>query len=186
MTEVVSVIQLVSLFLLLLLFRQTCTRAAALMTSIIIAAAHGGTTITNSRVVPLNPILDSCDPDSPAATFVPINEIVYNWPFVAFIHDIHNVRWDSFHFLIGMDSLKSVNFFLTIRFLRSCISICQATKLLPKYPKELHFIHDMHNVRWDSFHFLIGIDSFKSVNFFLTIRLLRSCINICQAMKLLP
>ncbi len=29
--------------------------------------------------------------------------------------------------------------------------------------KELLFIHDIHNVGWDSFHFLIGVDSFKSV-----------------------
>ena len=27
--------------------------------------------------------------------------------------------------------------------------------------KELHFIHDINNVRWDSFQFLIGIDSLK-------------------------
>ena len=35
--------------------------------------------------------------------------------------------------------------------------------------KELHFIHDIHNLRWDSFHFLIGTDSLKSVNFLLAI-----------------
>ena len=51
--------------------------------------------------------------------------------------------------------------------------------------KELHFIHDIHNVRWDCIHFLIGVNSLKSVNFLLTIRLLQSCISICHPMKVL-
>ncbi len=47
--------------------------------------------------------------------------------------------------------------------------------------KELHFIHDIHNVQWDSFHFLIGVDSLKSVHFLLTIRLWQSCKDLTAA-----
>ncbi len=51
--------------------------------------------------------------------------------------------------------------------------------------KELHFIHDIHNVQWDCIQFLIKVDSLKSVNFLLTVRLLQSCLSISQPMKLL-
>ncbi len=50
---------------------------------------------------------------------------------------------------------------------------------------KLHFIHDIYNVRWDCIHFLSGVDSLKSVNFLLPLRLLQICLSISQPMKLL-
>ena len=43
----------------------------------------------------------------------------------------------------------------------------------------------IHDERWDCIHFLSGVDSFKSVNFLLPLRLLQSCLSICQPTKLL-
>ncbi len=50
-----------------------------------------------------------------------------------FIHDIHDVWWDCIHFLIGVDSLKSANFLLTLWLLQSCLSICQPMTCYRKY-----------------------------------------------------
>ncbi len=55
-------------------------------------------------------------------------------PFIHDIHYVRSVRWDCIHFLIEVDSLKSVNLLLSVRLLQSCLSICQPMKLLWERP----------------------------------------------------
>ena len=58
--------------------------------------------------------------------------------------------WDSiiimydetaFIFLIGVDSLKSANFLLSVRLLQSCVSICQPIKLLQERLNSLYVLY---------------------------------------------
>ena len=65
------------------------------------------------------------------------------------------------------------------------IIISEETPYLDVDCERAPFIHDIHNVLQDFIHFLIGVDSLMSANCLLYVRLLQSCIRICQLIKLL-